>query len=522
MSAPIRCKSAITAITSPALSALAALAVLAAAPSPQRPQQATALVIVVDGLRADDVTAEAMPRVAALGQRGIVFTAHHSVFPTVTRVNASSMATGVYPEAHGLLGNTIYIPAVNATRGLDTSVKENLEAVARASGRLLTAPTLGEILQKAGKRLMTVGSGSAGALFLLDPAGTGVAVHQDFSRPPAIASRVAAALGPPPAHALPNAALNRRAVDAYLTIGLEEVHPDVTFMWISDPDTTEHARGMGAPQTREALKLVDAEIGRIEDALRGRGLLDRTNIIVTSDHGFSTHTGELKLESLVAPFAKTLPDGSRDIVVAEGAVHFRGGADRSRVAAVAAALQKRPEVGAIFTRPTGGGSEGIVPGTLSFDVVRWNHARAGDILVAPNWTDRSNDAGRRGTSTQNGVAGHGTSSPYDIHATLIAAGPGFKQRATSAVPTGNVDLTPTLLTLLGMPVPTEMTGRVVREGFRAGPLPGTVRVDRTDETVRTADGTYRLTAHFSAADGHRYLDFTDVARNAAQSARREK
>jgi arylsulfatase A-like enzyme len=479
-------------------------------------------VIVVDGLRADDVTAEAMPRVAALGQRGIVFAAHHSVFPTVTRVNASSMATGVYPEAHGLLGNTIYVPAVNPLRGLDTSVRQNLESVARASGRLLTAPTIGEILQKAGKHLMTVGSGSAGALFLLDPTGVGVAVHQDFSSPPAIASRVAAALGPPPAHATPNAALNRRAVDAYLTIGLGEVHPDVTFMWISDPDTTEHARGIGAPQTREALRLMDGEIGRIEDALRGRGLLDRTNIIITSDHGFSTHTGELKLDSLVAPFAKTLPDGSRDIVVAESAVYFRGGADRSRVAAVAAALQKRPEVGAIFTRPSGAGAEGVAPGTLSFDVVRWNHARAGDLLVAANWTDRANEAGRRGTSTQNGVAGHGTSSPYDIHATLIAAGPGFKQHATSPAPTGNVDLAPTLLALLGVPVPADMTGRVVREGFRAGPPLSTVRVDRTDDTVRTPDGTYRLTARFSAVDGHRYLDFTEVARNAAQSAVREK
>ena len=47
-----------------------------------------------------------MPTLAAIGQRGVVFTRHHSVYPTVTRVNASSMSTGSYPERHGLLGNT--------------------------------------------------------------------------------------------------------------------------------------------------------------------------------------------------------------------------------------------------------------------------------------------------------------------------------------------------------------------------------------------------------------------------------
>src|SRR6478672_5978545 len=78
------------------------------------------LIIVIDGLRPDYVTREAMPRLVRLGERGIVFTAHHSVVPTVTRVNGSSLVTGAYPETHGLLGNTIYIPSVSRTHVLDT------------------------------------------------------------------------------------------------------------------------------------------------------------------------------------------------------------------------------------------------------------------------------------------------------------------------------------------------------------------------------------------------------------------
>jgi arylsulfatase A-like enzyme len=492
----------------------------------QRPPARTHLVIVVDGLRPDSITAEAMPRLFRLGQRGIVFNAHHAVFPTVTRVNAASFVTGAYPETHGLLGNEIFIPSVNPTRGLDTGERENLEAVARAEGRLLTAPTLGEILQLGGKKILGVSSGSTGSAFLLNPlVGNGAIIHSDYTLPAELGPRVLAALGPTPAHATPNDPQNQRAIDAYLKFGLEQIRPDVTLMWLNDPDGTAHANGIGAALTRRSLTLVDAGIGRIEDALRAQGRLDQTNIIVTSDHGFSTHTGTLKLGALIDPFTKKAADGTPDIVVAEGAIYLRDAADPTRLQSIVSALQRRPEVGAIFTRPrrlaqnaaTGeraGGAEfeGIVPGTLSFDVVRWNHARSADILVSANWTRDTNDAGFAGKTTQEGVAGHGTSSPYDIHNTLIAAGPDFREHAASEIPTGNVDLAPTLLHLLGLPIPPSMTGRVIAEGLREGPANSAVKIDRLTETVQTPDGTYELSAHTSVVAGHRYLDYTEVKR----------
>jgi len=478
----------------------------------QRQPSVTHLVIVVDGLRPDYVTPEVMPRLYSLGQRGIVFTAHHSVFPTVTRVNASSFVTGSYPETHGLLGNTIYIPSVNATRGLDTGVRENLESVRRAEGQLLTAQNLGDILQREGKKLMAVSSGSTGSSFLLNHTVAGGAIIQtDYALPAELSARVTERLGPVPSHAIPNDGQNQRAIDAYLKIGLDELRPDVTFMWINDPDETAHAEGIGTAVTRKSLSLVDSGIGRIEDTLRARGLLDRTNIIVTSDHGFSTHTGGLDLEGLVEPFVKSMPDGSKDIVVAEGAIHLRA-TDAARVAAIVAELQRRPEVGAIFTRSASPGSaEGVVPGTLSFDLARWNHARSGDILVSANWTGETNDDGFAGKTTQGGVAGHGSSSPYDVHNTLIAFGPDFREHATSDVPTGNVDIAPTLLSLLNIRAPATMTGRVIEEGFRSGGATAS-KVDRTTQTVSNSDGSYRLTARLSVVDGHRYLDFTETTR----------
>ena len=181
---------------------------------------------------------------------------------------------------------------------------------------------------------------------------------------------------------------------------------------------------------------------------------------------------------------------------------------------VVTALQKRPEVGAIFTRARSkDSSEGIASGTLSFDVARWNHPdRSAQILVSANWTRGKNAAGFEGTTTAGGVAGHGSSSPYDVHNTLIAAGPDFREHGQSSVPTGNVDIAPTLLRLLNLDIPKTMAGRVIEEGLRTGPAPSSVRVAHSGETVRTADGSYELTAHFSTAGGRRYLDYTEVTR----------
>jgi arylsulfatase A-like enzyme len=110
------------------------------------------------------------------------------------------------------------------------------------------------------------------------------------------------------------------------------------------------------------------------------------------------------------------------------------------------------------------------------------------------------------------MAGHGSSSPYDIHNTLIAAGPDFREHAVSDVPTGNVDIAPTLMHLLGLPPAPTMTGRIISEALRDGPPIATVAVDHVAETVKTPDGSYQLTAHISKAAGHTYLDFTEVKR----------
>ena len=471
------------------------------------------LLIVLDGLRPDYVTSDLMPALVALGRRGVVMRSHHAVYPTVTRVNAASISTGAYPETHGLLGNGVYMPEVDPAQFLDTSDRANLLRIEASGAPLLTATTLGEALAAAGERLLVVSAGSAGSAYLLNhtAAGGGI-LHYDFSVPSRLHARAVAVLGPVPEAAAPNWQRNRWAVDALLQVGLPEVDPAVAVLWLSDPDTTAHRHGIGHPLTNEALFYLDAEIARIQTALGDAGLLETTNIWVTSDHGFSEHTGAVDVSALLAPFDGRLDDGTPRVVAGGGAIYVRDG-DETAVGGIVAALRAAPEVGAVFTRgPAPGATAGRVDGTLSFGVARWDHARAGAVLFSPNWTDAAGANGYPGTSAQPGVAGHGSASPFDIHNTLIAAGPDLKRGVTLDAPSGNVDFAPTFLYLRGLEPPASMQGRVLRDALRDEPPIDGTDIEVADIRATAADGRYVVTAATSAVDGRTYLDYTTAER----------
>jgi arylsulfatase A-like enzyme len=279
-------------------------------------------------------------------------------------------------------------------------------------------------------------------------------------------------------------------------------------MWLGSLDDTAHAKGVGSPDTIAALRALDAQIRRVEDGLRKASLFDSYDIWVTSDHGFSTHTGGADINAILAPFAGTMPDGSPRIVASGGAIYVRNGDERA-IAGIVAALQREPKIGAIFTRPEAANSFlGHVPGTLSFNVSRSNHERGPQILYSPSWTNDRNAFGMPGTVASGGVAGHGSASPWDVHNTLIAAGPDLKSGVTIASPSANVDLAPTFLDLLNVRPPATAEGRSLDEAFaksRTAPV-----VKSSEATAKTGDGAYAVTATLSVATAngreYRYFD----------------
>lgn len=489
------------------------LAVLATLATSRAAERHASLVIVIDGLRPDYITNEIMPNLLALGETGVMADAHHAVFPTVTRVNASSISTGAYPRTHGLMHNTIYL-AEASPDPIDTGEAPALLAAETAThGRLLTAVTAGELLAQAGRKVLVVGSGSSGSSLLLNhkmAGGAPILNSRKFIRPESLRQRVESLLGTSPENAYPNTAAVRWSVNAYLDIGLKELRPDVTFMWLTDPDGTAHRHGVGTPIVLEALRNVDRELGRILTSLTERGLRERVNIFVTADHGFSTHGGPFNLGALLA--ARGLAEGVK--IVGGTQLYVRSGGEE-RIARIVRVLQETPWVGAIFTRAKAAGSaEGFVAGTLSLEAIHYQHGRAADILVDPNWTHGANAQGYAGTTSSGGVAGHGSSSPYDIRIRLTAAGPDVKRATRSTVPTGNIDLAVTLCHLHGVKPAPSMAGRVLSELLREGPAVESVRVEHSVDRVGadTANGRYDVELHKARVGPTEYVSYTQTTR----------
>jgi arylsulfatase A-like enzyme len=62
---------------------------------------------------------------------------------------------------------------------------------------------------------------------------------------------------------------------------------------------------------------------------------------------------------------------------------------------------------------------------------------------------------------------HGSLSFWDMHNLCIAFGPDFRQGMKDSLPSGNIDIAPTILWILGMEPPRKMSGRVLAEALNA-------------------------------------------------------
>lgn len=475
------------------------------------------LIVFFDGLRPDYITPEAMPNLYAFSQRGCYGRSHHSVFPTVTRVNSSSYSTGCYPAKSGLMGNTVYFPQVDKTKGLNTGDAADLNKVTEATqGKLLTAVTLGELLQAAGQKMMVFSSGSTGQALLQNHTVSGGAiVNPDMILPASFKETVISDIGAIPPAGKPNGARHAWVTDALMKYGLRADGPTVSAIWFSDPDGAAHSDGIGSPKAMESIRVVDREFGRIIDSLQQRQLSQYFNILVSTDHGFVTHTGKQGVtEFLIAQGLKESRE-SVDVVVAEGAIYVKDH-DAVKIQKIVTALQSQEWIGAVFTKGAKPGDmKGMVPGTLSFESIHWNNPeRAGDILVDMNWDNRKNDKGYEGSSFARGVAGHGGMSPYEVHIALLAGGPGFKKAYSDTLPSSNVDIAPTVLRLHHLAIPAGMDGRPLDEllAGQTGTVPAAVKKETIHTEVKYPGGIYRLSLQRTVMGNHQYVDYSTVTR----------
>ena len=493
--------------------AFAALPRSSLADAPARAEHV--VVVVWDGLRPDSVTEQDTPTLFKLAQEGTTFAHNHCVYVSSTEVNG----TGGYPRTTGIVANAEYRPEIDPLKPFGT---ESEAAVRRADelshGRYIGLPTIAEIVQRGGGRTTVAGS-KAVALLLDrgirgDAIGTSELLYQGKTLPANLGPTLTSSLGRFPKTADATLAPNR-GVDAWTTRALVEQMwasgvPAFSMLWLSEPDYAQHGSGPNSRVAREALKSSDENLARVLRGLEAAKVRDSTAMFVVSDHGFSTIGRAIDTAALLndagfrafQTFPATPAPGSVMVVANGGSVSlYVVGGDKRTVQRLVEFLQESDFAGVIFCRFE-------IDGTFPLSAAKIDAATAPDIVVSLRWTSAVSRTGMPGminSDAKKRIAGqgmHASLSRFDMHNTLIAAGAGIQPRFVDQLPSGNADVVPTVLALLGMTVPAEMDGRVLQEALASHEPPAAEAASEILEAGHRGD----------KSQWHQYLRRTKLGR----------
>jgi len=283
----------------------------------------------------------------------------------------------------------------------------------------------------------------------------------------------------------------------------------LSVIWLGEPDLTQHETAPGAPPALAAIKSSDENLAAVLSALEKQEARPRTDLFVVSDHGFSTIRRAIDLRKILSDTgfsARTEFDGEAkagDIMLAGngGSVLFYViGHDATLTQRLVEFLQQSDFAGVIFTK------EGL-PGTFGLAEAKIDSPHAPDVVMAFRWNDSKNQFGVAGLidadwQRKAGEGTHATLSRFDMHNTLIAAGPDFRHGQTDDSATGNIDLAPTILHILGITAPQEMDGRVLSEAM--------VKADQVSPERKTETKTIEAKKDFAAGTWRQSLQISRV------------
>lgn len=469
----------------------------AAGPARGRGQADHVVVVVWDGMRPDMITREHTPTLHQLASEGVFFANHHPAFISSTEVNGTAMATGAHPQRSGIIANNDYRPAMN---WLEAVATESVDVIRRGDvltgGHYLTMPTVAETLHQAG--IPTIIAGTKPVVLLHDRAmrRTTAAARESvvLYKGHALPSRALAAVVQTNGAAFPASATPNFARDRWTTRGLTEALwrkgvPKYSLLWLSEPDASQHATAPGSTNALAAMRSSDTNLALVLAALDAKGLRQKTDVFVVSDHAFSTiHRGAdiaslLRKAGFKAAKAYLDPEPGDVLVVGLGgaAMLYVAERDEAVIKQLARFLQTSDFAGVIFSRLP-------LPGTFLLEQGLINSDQAKpDLVVSMRWSAGTNAFGVPGLlvgeSGTKGAGTHGSLSPYDMRNTLVAAGPDLRRGFVDSLPTGNADLAPTILWLLGVEPSRPMDGRVLTEAFTGATQPAVQPATRTIEAT---------------------------------------
>jgi len=321
---------------------LAMILVLAAgsvhAQTPAKPRNV--VIFVADGLRYGIVNKDTAPALYQVQQQGVDFRNSHSVYPTVTTVNASVIATGHSPGDTGEWSNSVYFGGdpLSAANGRPTPGMENdavlKDANARYGGNYLNEMSLLALARQNGYQTAAVGKegpvliqdigamDGQSTIVIDDATGSAKPGRMVPVAPEVLNAITAAGLSLDPDDHKSNGSMYSDLKDGLKVSNVlqQTWFTDVTtrvllprfiatgkpfalVYWSRDPDGTQHntgdsinafSPGINGPTSLAGVRDASDQLGRLIEALKAQGVYDNTDIFITADHGFSTISRESK------------------------------------------------------------------------------------------------------------------------------------------------------------------------------------------------------------------------------------
>ncbi|MGH7593266.1 MAG: alkaline phosphatase family protein, partial [Gemmatimonadales bacterium] len=363
------------------------------------------VLVSLDAFRWDYLQRPYAVNLRRLAHQGVHAERMIPAFPSLTFPNHYTIVTGLYPEHHGIISNTMFDSTLGTFHISDTAAVRN---PAWWGGEPIWVTA-----EKQGLR--------AGAFFWPgSEAGQGGVRPTRWLR---FNDR------------FPNAA-RVDSVLTWLTLPDGQALSMIT-LYYSDVDHAGHTYGPDTPQVDSAIARVDTMIGRLMDGVAARGLSRRVNLIVVSDHGMNA----------------TLPDRAiflddyinlGDVTIVDAAALGQLIPKPGKLDAVYHALKDKNPHMAVY-RKAG------VPARFHYN----DNRRITPIVIIPDTgfllTTHAMFAARR---PMRGEHGYDNLMPT-MGATFIAAGPAFKRDYT-AKPFQNIHVYDLICRILGLkPAPND-------------------------------------------------------------------
>lgn len=364
-----------------------------------RAQDTYTVIVSCDGFRWDFPILYETPTMDKLSRIGVQSDMQPS-YPASTFPNHYAMATGLYPDHHGIVNNSFWDPDLQLTYAVG-------DKLTGKDPRFFLGEPIWVTAERQGVKTATiywVGSDLDNSRH--------ASYWYDYGKPLiSYEERVQKAL-------------------EYLLLP-EPERPHFIMVYFDEPDKTEHTYGPNSEETRQAVKKADDAVGQLYEGLMKLPIADMINFIVVSDHGMASEDPS----RVVNPDDYLKPEWYEHMIIGIPTSIFTKPEYRETVYNT---LKDIPHL-TVWKKNE-------IPAYLHYGTSR----RLGDIIVAPdmNWEFRNTPRGGYGAH------GYDPTDPY-MHAIFRAVGPAFK-KGYIARQFENVDIYPLLCHLMGIqPAPCD-------------------------------------------------------------------